>query len=108
MMANSDHKAGLRPSARRDGSQAALSRLQAFLESPPAEDPRDDIVPALKMLAYLRERFDKGEWMVVPANLQDGSSAEELTVEARVALGIAVVSIEKVTRRRMQSPTADA
>ncbi len=108
MMANSDHKTGRRPSAPHDGSQAALSRLQAFLESPPAEDPYDDIVPALKILTYLRKRFEKRQWMVVPGNLRDLSSAEELTVEARLALGIAVFSIEKVTRRHMKPPTAAA
>jgi hypothetical protein len=108
MMANSDHKAGPRPSAPRDGSPAVSRSTPASSRPAPDDYPYDDTATALKVLAYLRERFEKREWVVIPWNLQGGPSAKVLTSEVRAALDAAVFSIEQAVRRHALPPTADA
>jgi hypothetical protein len=68
----------------------------------------DHVAVALNVLAYLRGRFEKRKWVVIPWNLRNGPSAKVLTGEVRMALDAAVVSIEQAIGRQQLPPTAAA
>jgi len=90
-LATHDHKAGLRPSLPRDGSQAPSPHdpnLPGFVPTPPY-DPQ---TTALRVLTYLRDRLEQREWLVITG--MPGEPVESLTSEVSAALDVAVHCIE--------------